>query len=719
MAYTPIGWINDNPPAINQENLNHMDNAIKANDSGLDAITGISLIELEIGKKYRTVAAGETMSQTPETGANYACAKFAVTPGEKITIVGSGAQTSSSRLYAFANSGYVSLGRSDGNLSGKRVLEAPDNAAFMFVNILMNSPQIAVYKGISLLDSVFGLNKQNYMVNGNIGIIEKNKFLKDLFILGENRGSVYAPGRTYRCTTEIPVYIPFDISIKADEDYRFIIYKYENGSWTDTDWISIYNIPAYTLFTVVIRKSVEDTTSAADIPAFVNSLTVNDEKVTQIYNNNYLTATRHLNDSLFGLGQFRSGAYSPTTRIYRCSTINAISLDYDILIKAKPGYRFFLSVYENNAWAEYTWSTNQTVPKNCPFGFVIAKVSEDTTSTANIPEFVSNIVVDSLENQETEDDSLPNYWRVYLQNKQAELETNDMDLGFYGVSFAFITDVHVAGNAKNSPQILRYIRNNTNIQKIICGGDIINSHSDKASATEELAWWMRNTNDLDVTTIYGNHDRNVSSAGEIGGQNEITPSEFYGLECRRTESFVIYAPGALYGYSDNEDQKVRYIFLDTKAPLHNSIVIEDAQIQWMQDRIMELQTGWTVIVFAHIIFDGATKDIPTLTLRETGEKIIDGLDEIYDTANATIACLIGGHTHRNYSMISEKGYPVIITTCDTSSRAANYDPDVPNRVIGTTTEQAFDLFYIDTENRTIKITRIGAGDTTLDRDFTY
>ena len=29
MAYTPIGWLNDQAPAINQTNLNKMDNGIK------------------------------------------------------------------------------------------------------------------------------------------------------------------------------------------------------------------------------------------------------------------------------------------------------------------------------------------------------------------------------------------------------------------------------------------------------------------------------------------------------------------------------------------------------------------------------------------------------------------------------------------------------------------------------------------------------------------
>ncbi|MBQ3928831.1 MAG: metallophosphoesterase [Clostridia bacterium] len=315
-----------------------------------------------------------------------------------------------------------------------------------------------------------------------------------------------------------------------------------------------------------------------------------------------------------------------------------------------------------------------------------------------------------------DDDLLPNYWKEYFNTKETALESADIGLGFNGVSLAFITDIHLGKNNKISPLLLKYITTHTNVRYVVCGGDIVTNVSTKDVALSELNWWMQKTSGLDIVNLHGNHDGN--SNNQPDNTQIISDAEFYGLCCRQSENVVNWEHNSLFGYRDNQVQKMRFIYLDTGAP--DSAVISNAQIEWMQGKISELPTGWFVLVFCHQFWTGVGKSTSTLPLDVNGTKILNALETIYDTANATICGVIVGHCHRNYSLISAKGFPVIATTCDTSGTGSSiYDPDTPNRTSETTEEQVIDLFYVNTSARTINTIRIGDGDTEQDRSFTF
>lgn len=309
---------------------------------------------------------------------------------------------------------------------------------------------------------------------------------------------------------------------------------------------------------------------------------------------------------------------------------------------------------------------------------------------------------------------LPDYWETYLNNKMNTLKWGDMSIGRDGVSFAFITDVHIDANNMMSPKLLYWLTRHTNVRDVICGGDIIEGYNTAEHASDELFRWMQDTSEIKIVNIHGNHDNNTN--GQTDPTQNLDNIHFYALECRQSEYFVTFVDNEMYGYSDNDDQKMRYIYLDTGAP--DSEVISDTQIEWMKDRIEELPSGWFVTIFCHQFFTGAAASTPTLTLDDSGVKIQNALELIYDSIDAVIVAVISGHCHRDYSIVSAKGFPMIATTCDTN-QAAPYDPVTPDRTAGTTDEQAFDIFYINTSLRTITTVRIGAGDTTSDRSFTF
>lgn len=314
-------------------------------------------------------------------------------------------------------------------------------------------------------------------------------------------------------------------------------------------------------------------------------------------------------------------------------------------------------------------------------------------------------------------DDIPSYWKEYLENKAESLRIAESSLGNTGVSFAFITDVHIKTNNLKSPALLRCLFRNKLIRKVVCGGDIVyESYADKENALLELSSWADSTSQLRMVTILGNHDLNTHRSKDP--MQAISESQFYQIECERSSSFVNYVKGTLYGYEDDTDRKVRYIYLNTGAP--DEAVIDDIQIEWMKQCVLSLDKGWSVIVFCHQFFTGRMGAIPKLYIDANGVAIEGALNSIYDRSQATIACVVTGHCHRNYSKYSEKGFPIIATTCDTGGPDTEYfDPDTPYRVAGTTEEQAFDIYYVNTEQRRINIIRIGAGDSFVDRTFDY
>ena len=311
---------------------------------------------------------------------------------------------------------------------------------------------------------------------------------------------------------------------------------------------------------------------------------------------------------------------------------------------------------------------------------------------------------------------LPDYWEDYFKDKANILQNAATNIDGKGVSFVFITDVHVGSNNMNSPQLIKYLYANNYVKKVVCGGDLIyRVHNKKEDALSELYLWANSISPIPVVTILGNHDLN--SNDQKYDTQVISEKLFYEIICKSNRS-VRYKGDFLYGYEDNAKQKVRFIYLNTQAP--DYYVMDNEQVVWLQERVLDLPKEWTIVVFCHQFWTGISSDIKTLEKDANGIKIEKALDEIYDKAKATIACVISGHCHRNYAKISDKGYPIVSTTCDTGGyNSFVYDPDTPYREAGTTTEQAFDIFYINTISRSINIIRIGAGDGDMDRSFYY
>lgn len=298
---------------------------------------------------------------------------------------------------------------------------------------------------------------------------------------------------------------------------------------------------------------------------------------------------------------------------------------------------------------------------------------------------------------------IPTYWEAYMRNKKETLDDKDAAIGAHGFSFAFITDQHWSSNFQKSPRLLRWLKEHTNLRRIVGGGDVLNNYNTVSEAMYWLNGWRDSTNGLDVRNIRGNHDNNsVNTQSSVF----IGDGRFYASMIRPVEEQVAIEDGHTYYYEKIEAQKVCIFYLDTGDLGSTPIVDFDAQITWMGSVVSTLSPDWSILVIQHVFWDGETDGVPTRSA--FGKKTQDYLDTV---TNCNVIGIISGHTHYDYDITAEAGYKVICTTCDAAIGSV-----ASERIEGTTTEQAFDVFHIDTANKVIYATRIGAG---ADRQFSY
>ncbi len=299
-------------------------------------------------------------------------------------------------------------------------------------------------------------------------------------------------------------------------------------------------------------------------------------------------------------------------------------------------------------------------------------------------------------------DELPSYWKSYLDEKIVEINAKAESYGPSADSFIFITDQHLDGSVDHSAAVINYIAKNTSIRKVVFGGDTLSGSANDRNLLREYVESF--DDELLVLGMRGNHD----------ADGDLTENAFYDIIVRPLIDKVEAFDDLYYCY-DNNAQKVRYIITDSVASKSNYLT-SDEQLNWMKEKILELESDWTTIIFHHGIWEGS-QTATALEKTIDGQRLIDAVDSVYDQAKCNIAGIISGHNHRDYYGHSSKGYALISTTTDSANyNLSRYDLAIPTRTEGTTTEQSFDVVFINPKNNKMETIRIGAGE---NRTFEY
>lgn len=316
--------------------------------------------------------------------------------------------------------------------------------------------------------------------------------------------------------------------------------------------------------------------------------------------------------------------------------------------------------------------------------------------------------------RDTNDDTLPDYWIKYLENKieDINLAISD-DVGFYGSSFYFFTDIHWNENEKYSPAIINWIKERSSVNTIIQGGDILDMHDSREAAFSVLENYREHLKNDKPVNLVGNHDDN--SNGQPSATSKfIGAGTFFRMLNARTENDVHWVPGTNYGYQDIPDQKIRYYYLDTGTP--DLAPIDNDQKAWFESSIDAVTAEWSIIVFGHMFLSPRSASYESLVMNANGWYVAGVLENIIAKAShPKIIAMICGHTHRDFSLVYNGLFPVICTTCDAGQMSVDLDPET-EYAAGTITAQAIDIFYVNTQAQTLKTIRIGNGS---NRSWTY
>ena len=347
--------------------------------------------------------------------------------------------------------------------------------------------------------------------------------------------------------------------------------------------------------------------------------------------------------------------------------------------------------------------------------------------------------IEELQN-EFSDDNIPDYYHEnnYIESRISDILTaisnasgqstehtkeTENDVCHHGDQFFWFTDPHYfwyskpeVHNGLHTADLIKYIQNRTNIRKTFCGGDLVGGSTMSASvclrnlqlAKQHLSGIWDN-----LYMIIGNHEWN----GFNNNDNLLAASQIYSLLVKdKEQQFGDVSDQGDYWF-DNVPQKIRYFCIGVAW----NAEIKDSQIAWFGRELLKVPSGYTVVVLSHIAISiGPPVDIkesfgPIVGLLEAAKAKSSYPDEnpTYDfsTFDAEIACVISGHVHQDHYLWTKAkengGVLIISTTCDrgkTDNSVAEFNAA---RVYGTITEQAIDVFVIDTDDKTIKTFRIG------------
>ena len=343
------------------------------------------------------------------------------------------------------------------------------------------------------------------------------------------------------------------------------------------------------------------------------------------------------------------------------------------------------------------------------------------------------------------------YYKNDIQKLSSKLKSGNMNIGF-------ITDNHYElGNyAPNALQhyshLLTLSRLSKSIDAVVFGGDNINGNVNKEILNNETSVLTNLAFDTsykktDVFLVLGNHDTGVGQMGGIVPTETLTYDEIKSYYKTSESQYGETRNGdSLYGYKDYPDKKIRLIFMNSfdnpetlnddgtyKYNFLTTSGYRQEQLEWLAKNALILpDSSWHVIVFTHAPVPGTFWDESSL---QYNAESFSGILKAFvmgssfsktDTSNSdypvnidanysqkgNLIGVVSGHIHAD-GMMFKDGINYIQTTCSLC-----YSGDFSKgRVKGTETEDAWDVFSIDTVQRHVDILRFGAYGS--DREYVY
>lgn len=405
----------------------------------------------------------------------------------------------------------------------------------------------------------------------------------------------------------------------------------------------------------------------------------------------------------------------------------------DVLsINGASNVTFVPSYYNGTAWHTDTWRTADFVaPVDGDYWVCIRHTNNATLSSMN--ELSDVFTITRINGIVSNTWKVPQYYfeNDYLPSKVSSIKSKNEILN--GVNFVFVTDLHFAVNEGKSKHLINYIRKNTSVDMVICGGDFARAYGSMVQLGSDYDDTIEFMNTVGKDCFYGirgNHDFHDKLTASSDYSNMYTWAKTYNAIYRNSELRVTNALVQHGAYCiDNDAQKTRFICLNSSdwnltydKKEEGVPYISVDQARWFIAQLEE-KSGWNIIVVSHIpsaqslssnydsqaIIQDILESFKSRTNFSTTYKSVS-LSGNFSTTTNTLICHISGHEHTDGNSV-DSGVLSIVTTCD-----ALYQDDGYGGIAGTVTEQAFDVFSINYDTGKINATRVGRGN---DREWTY
>ena len=268
-------------------------------------------------------------------------------------------------------------------------------------------------------------------------------------------------------------------------------------------------------------------------------------------------------------------------------------------------------------------------------------------------------------------------------------------------TFAFCTDQHWHLNAGKSPALLRYIKENTNIDKFFFGGDFCDFIDSEHQPFDGFRQYNEALGEP-LYTAMGNHDY-MSTYGTEGRLyytfNSVGRDRVGNMERN-------------YFYIDNPQSMIRYIFLNGFQPNGSGSWawgFEQDQLTWLSGTALDLDAGWGAIIVTHMVYGIDLDNNNTISINTAASNMLSVLDNY--SGDGEIIAVICGHMHLDYLGATTGGIPIIVTTSDKYApwiyQTVDKEPWLDDRTAGTIKEQAIDMFVVDRDAKEITRVRVG------------
>lgn len=310
-------------------------------------------------------------------------------------------------------------------------------------------------------------------------------------------------------------------------------------------------------------------------------------------------------------------------------------------------------------------------------------------------------------------EGVPEYWLTELETKADEIQQAMETAGRNKSAFLWYTDAHWLTNSKMSPVLLKYLIDNTPMNKVNFGGDIINDPNPHDHDTTKYAYdWRKRIADLpNHHSVLGNHD--------VNHRTTDVSNMAYAQLLAHEESPDMVVGGDSYYYIDNPAEKTRYLYLSFLSN-HSAMV---AQGEFIVDALSSVKEGWHIVAIAHRWFQYTVSSAPTEGAVPQYETDILSVFDAYNeratraasqyfvsqnfaNSKGKVEFCIGGHIHVDYGFETAGGIPVIITASDTNQERSLTETEDSGE-FGTTTESA--VYGIIADYTAKKITVVGVG----------